>query len=52
MQGIAAFQWIGGIVALLLGLGGLIRGIQMSKGRLDLISDWDNRPLPNPAEHA
>ncbi len=52
MQGIEAFQWVGVIAALLLGFGGLVRGIQMGKGRLDLISDWDNRPIPNQAEHA
>lgn len=52
MQGIAAFQILGAIAAVLLGLGGLIRGVQMGKGRLDLISDWDSRPLPNPADHA
>jgi Flp pilus assembly protein TadB len=52
VQGIAAFQWMSVITALLLGLGGLVRGVQMSKGNLDLISDWDNRQLPNPAEHA
>lgn len=52
MQGIVVFQILGAIAAVLLGLGGIIRGIQMGKGRLDLISDWDNRPLPNPNEHA
>lgn len=52
MQGTAAFLILGTIAAVLLGLGGIIRGIQMGKGRLDLISDWDNRALPNPTEHA
>lgn len=46
------FHIMGGITVLLLGVGGLIRGFQMRKGRLDLISDWDNRPLPNSAEYA
>lgn len=41
------------VTALLFGFGGLIRGFQMlNRGRLDLISDWNNRPLPNPAEYA
>lgn len=40
-------------VAIIFGLGGLIRGWQMGfQGRLDLITDWDNRPLPNPAEYS
>lgn len=52
MHGSAAFQIIGIIFAVLLGVGGLIRGYQLRKGRLDLVSDWDNRPLPNPEEHA
>lgn len=43
---------MGIITSLLLGVGGLIRGIQMNNGRLDLISDWERHPLPNPAEYA
>lgn len=39
------------LVAAIFGFGGLFRGWQMGyQGRLDLISDWDYRPLPNPAE--
>ena len=41
---------IASVVAVVLGLGGVIRGWQMRyKERVDLISDWDNCPLPNPA---
>ena len=48
MQG-QAMMWAT-VAAVLTGLGGIIRGWQMGfRGRLDLISDWDNRPLPNPA---
>lgn len=44
---------IGSVAALALGLGGVIRGWQMGyKDRFDLISDWDNRPLLNPARAA
>ena len=40
-------------VAIVLGAGGIIRGWQMGyRNRLDLISDWDHRPLPNPSLHA
>jgi hypothetical protein len=52
MQGSVEFQVMAAIAAVVLGLGGLVRGVQMRKGRLDLISDWDNQPLPNPSEHA
>jgi len=41
------------VLAIVFGSGGLIRGWQMGfKGRLDLISDFDNRALPNPAAYA
>lgn len=41
------------IAVVLLGVGGVIRGWQMGYGnRLDLISDWDHRPLPNPSSHS
>jgi len=41
------------VFAALGGVGGIIRGWQMGfKGRLDLISDWDSRPLPDPARFA
>jgi len=44
---------IASVVALIFCLGSLIRGWQMGYGgRLDLISDMDNRPLPNPANFA
>jgi len=44
MQGSVEFQVMAAIAAVVLGLGGLVRGVQMRKGRLDLISDWDNQP--------
>ena len=41
--------WIATITILLFGLAGIIRGWQMRFGsRLDLISDWECRPLPLP----
>ncbi len=53
MQGNMTYHLTMIVVALLFGVGGLIRGLQMLfQGRLDLISDWDSRPLPNPAEYA
>lgn len=51
MQGQGMFPVIVcSLVALVFGLGGLLRGWQMGyQGRLDLISDWDYHPLPDPA---
>ena len=44
---------IASTITIVFGLGGLIRGWQMwFKGRHDLISDWDNRALPNPSAYA
>lgn len=44
---------IASVGTVLMGLGGVLRGWQMKyRNRLDLVSDWDNRPLPNPANFA
>ena len=41
--------WIVSIALILIGLGAIFRGWQMHyRGRIDLISDWDSNPLPNP----
>ncbi|MBI2306894.1 MAG: hypothetical protein HYU78_06285 [Rhodocyclales bacterium] len=41
------------IVAVCFGVGGIFRGWQMGfRGRLDLVSDTDYRPLPDPAGSA
>ena len=44
---------VASLFALILGFAGVFRAWQMRyKGRVDLISDWDNRPLPDAAAHA
>ena len=44
---------IASTITIVFGLGGLIRGWQMGfKDRLDLITDGNNHPLPNPAVYA
>ncbi len=52
MQG-QGMQWIAAVATIIFGLMGIWRGWQMRyRNRLDLISDWDNRPLPNPSTYA
>ena len=45
---------IGALAAItaIFGIGGVFRGWQMRSGkRLDLITDWDNKPVPDQAQH-
>jgi hypothetical protein len=52
MQG-QGMQWIASVATVILGLMGIWRGWQMRyRNRLDLISDWDSHPLPQPSAHA
>lgn len=40
------------VITAILGTGGVIRGWQMASGRrLDLITDWDNKPVPDQPRH-